>query len=58
MRVSLLFYRKLRKELEEYGFVVKPYDLCVANKDVGDREQQTVIWHMDDLMGCVQTTSH
>ena len=31
MRASLLFYRKLRKELEEYGFVVNPYDPCVAN---------------------------
>ena len=27
-----MFYRKLRKELEEYGFVVNPYDPCVANK--------------------------
>jgi hypothetical protein len=48
MRVSLLFYRKLRKELEEYGFVVSPYDPCVANKYVGDREQLTVIWHVDN----------
>jgi hypothetical protein len=26
MRSSLLFYRKLPKELEEYGFAVNPYD--------------------------------
>ena len=51
MRVSLLFYRKLRKELEEYGFAVNPYNPCVANKYVGDREQLTVIWHVDNLMG-------
>jgi hypothetical protein len=51
MRASLLFYRKLCKELEEYGFVVNPYDPCVTNKYVGDREQLTVIWHVDDLMG-------
>jgi len=50
MRASLLFYRKLRKELEEYRFVVNPYDPCVANKSVGDGEQLTVIWHVDDLM--------
>ena len=50
MRASLLFYRKLRKELEEYGFVVNPYDPCVANKDVGNGEQLTVIWHVDNLM--------
>jgi hypothetical protein len=50
MRASLLFYRKLRKELEEYVFVVNPYDPCVANKSVRDGEQLTVIWHVDDLM--------
>jgi hypothetical protein len=50
MRASLLFYRKLRKELEDFGFTVSPYDPCVANKDVGDRKQLTVIWHVDDLM--------
>ena len=26
LRSSLLFYRKLRKELEDYGFVVNPYE--------------------------------
>ncbi len=31
IRASLLFYRKLRKELEQYGFDVNPYDLCIAN---------------------------
>jgi hypothetical protein len=50
MRASLLFYRKLRKELEDFGFTVNPYDPCVANKDVGDGKQLTVIWHVDDLM--------
>ena len=50
MRASLLFYCKLRKELEECGFVVNPYDPCMANKSMGDGEQLTVIWHVDDLM--------
>ena len=31
MQASLLFYRKLRKEFEAYGFEVNPYDPCVAN---------------------------
>jgi hypothetical protein len=54
MWVSLLFYRKLRKELEDLGFMVNPYDPCVANKDVGDGKQLTVIWHVDDLIAsCV-----
>ncbi len=54
MRASLLFYMKLRKELEDFGFVVNPYDPCVANKDKGDGKQLTIIWHVDDLMAlCV-----
>ncbi len=31
MRASLLFYRKLRKEFEDYGLVVNPYNPCIAN---------------------------
>ncbi len=54
MRASLLFYRKLRKELEDFGFTVNPYDPCVGNKGVGDRKQLTIIWLVDDLMAsCV-----
>ena len=34
LRSFLLFYRKLRKELKDYGFVVNPYNPCVANKMV------------------------
>ena len=39
MRASLLFYRKLGKELEPYGFEVSPYDPCVANKTTASGEQ-------------------
>jgi len=31
LRSALLFYRKLRKELETYGFEFNPYDPCVCN---------------------------
>ena len=48
LRSALLFYRKLRGELEEYGFEVNPYDPCVANKMVAGK-QMTVVWHVDDL---------
>ena len=34
LRSSLLFYRKLRGELEAYGFNINPYDPCVGNKMV------------------------
>ena len=50
MRVRPLFCRKLYKELEEYGFVVNPYNPCIANKNVGNSEQLTIIWHVNDLM--------
>ncbi len=51
MRASLLFYRKLQKELEQYGFEVNPYDPCVANMTTSSGEPMTVIWHVDNLMG-------
>ncbi len=51
MRASLLFYWKLRKELEAYGFEINPYDPCVANKMTEAGKQLTVIWHVDNLMG-------
>jgi hypothetical protein len=50
MKASLLFFRRLRQELEEYGFVMNPYDSCVANKEGPNGEQIMVIWHVDDLM--------
>ncbi len=50
MRASLLFYRKLWKELEQYGIKVNPYDPCIANMTTGCREQMTVIWHVGNLM--------
>ena len=50
MRASLLFYRKLRKEFEQYGLVINPYDPCVANMETKSGKQLTVVWHVDDLM--------
>ena len=50
MRASLLFYRKLRKEFEAWGFTINPYDPCVANKTTDGGKQLTVVWHVDDLM--------
>jgi hypothetical protein len=37
--------------MEDYGFKVNPYDLCMANKVTECGKQMTVIWHVDDLMG-------
>lgn len=43
-----MFYQKFRKDIENQGFEVKPYDLCVANKMI-DGAQFTIVWHVDDL---------
>ena len=48
LKSALLFYKKLRKDLESIGFVVNPYDPCVANLMQGGT-QLTVGWHVDDL---------
>ena len=48
LRAALLFYRKLRADLEDMGFEVNPYDPCVANEIVNG-SQCTVVWHVDDL---------
>ena len=32
LEAALLYYRKISRELKEYGFVINPYDACVANK--------------------------
>ena len=50
MRASLLFYRKLRKELEGYGLGVNPYDPCVVNMMTKGGKQLTVAWDVDDLI--------
>ena len=49
LEAALLFYKKLRKDLEENGYRVNPYDPCVANKMI-EGKQHTIMWHVDDLM--------
>ena len=48
LKAALLYYRKLSKDLREYGFVINPYDPCIANKRT-DRGQLAVVWHVDDM---------
>ena len=48
LREALLFYRKLRADLEDMGFEINPYDPCVANKIVNG-SQCTGVWHVDNL---------
>ena len=37
LRSALLFYKKLRADLEKMGFEVNPYDPCVANKMINHK---------------------
>ena len=48
MRRALLFYRKLKKELTDYGFIMNGYEPCVGNEKT-EAGQLTVLWHVDDL---------
>ncbi len=51
MRASLLFYRKLQKELEQYGFEVNLYNPCIVHMTTSSGEPMAVIWHVDNSMG-------
>jgi len=48
LQTALLFWKLLSETLQEWGFVLNPYDKCVANKNI-ERKQCTIIWHVDDL---------
>ena len=48
LRAALLFWKRLSKQLVDWGFEINPYDWCVTNKMVNGR-QLTVLWHVDDL---------
>ena len=48
LKATLMFYKRLRFDLEEMGFVINPYDPCVANMMVNGA-QITVCWNVDDL---------
>ena len=49
LEASMLWYKKLRGDLEAIGFEFNPYDPCVANRNVNGK-QQTIRFHVDDLL--------
>ena len=51
MKSALLFYPKLVADLCSIGFVLNPYNPCVANKMINGH-QITICWHVDDLLIC------
>jgi Reverse transcriptase (RNA-dependent DNA polymerase) len=48
LQASLLFYKKLRKDLEEIGFEVNSYNSYVANRIVREK-RHTITWHVENL---------
>ena len=43
----MLWYETYAGTLKDMGFILNPYDPCVANKDV-DGSQCTICWYVDD----------
>jgi len=48
LKAALLWYQLFTEKLEKMGFILNPYDSCVANKMVGGH-QLTVCWYVDDV---------
>ena len=48
LKASLLFWKHLTGKQQEWGFVLNPYDTCVANKTT-DGKQCTILWPVDYL---------
>jgi hypothetical protein len=48
LEAAQLWYKTIRKDLEDNGFIFNLYDPCVANKKV-QGSQQTIVFHVDDL---------
>ena len=44
---ALRWYELYSETLEKEGFVINPYDRCVANKEI-DGKQCTIVWYVDD----------
>ena len=49
LKAPLLWYRKLKKDLESQGFVFNVYDTCVVNR-ISNNKQHTVMFHADNII--------
>ena len=47
VKSALLWYRLFRDTLQELGFILNPYDPCVANAQIMG-SQCTIAWYVDD----------
>ena len=46
---ALQWYKLFKETLEGKGYVLNPYDLCVANKEINGK-QATIAWYVDDCI--------
>ena len=44
---ALLWYELYSSTLQDMGFTLNPYDLCVANAEIKNK-QCTILWYVDD----------
>ena len=44
----LLLNNKFKQDIQDIGFIINPYDMCVVNRNIRDT-QHTVVWHIDDI---------
>ena len=44
---ALLWYEPYMSVLNDMGFQLNPYDMCVDNKDINGK-QYTITWYVDD----------
>ena len=49
LEAKMLWYQELRRKLESIGFEFNPYDPCVVNIVVKEK-QDTVRFHMNDIL--------
>jgi hypothetical protein len=47
VKSALLWYNLFSSTLEEMGFVLNPYDPCIANRTINGK-QCTIAWYVDD----------
>ena len=48
LKAAILFWKELIASLKKRGFVINPYDLCIANKDIKG-SQCTIVWPVDNV---------
>jgi hypothetical protein len=48
LQAAMLFWKDLTGYLTQHGFILNPYNNCVANKMI-DGTQCAILWHVDDL---------